>query len=450
MKNKLAFAGGLAIFYTLVVTSYQARAAGLYEPSLLAARRTAQSSDPWGGSNIPQLAQHEEIRPEFNSPSADQSPSDAGAPSLSGDCGSGGCSSCDAGGMIDPSTAAWGAAPIGFSGFGNCCGPWYAGVRGLIMNRDRGNNVWLSSSSANGNAQLLTTRDAAMGYSGGFETVIGRYLNQCWAVEAGYWGIFPSTEEANLLYSTATGPLVSRVNFGALSYNNGAGLNQDVGLWYANAQRHRLRMDYQFNNVEVNVLRNTFSWGNGMGGPCAQFQLLAGARYLNVSESLQYSSDYYNTTFGDDPASELDYNVDVDNHLVGFQLGGRYQHMLGCRFMAYAGTKAGIFGNRISHHQDITGGNQIAYLTASGVDDYVIDSSKNDVSFLGEIDLGLGYQISQCWRITGGYRAIGLSGIALATDQIPPFFSYYDAAAQINSSNSMIIHGAYAGIECNF
>jgi len=69
---------------------------------------------------------------------------------------------------------------------------------------------------------------------------------------------------------------------------------------------------------------------------------------------------------------------------------------------------------------------------------------------LGEIDLGLGYQISQCWRITGGYRALGISGIALATDQIPPFFSYYDAAAQINSSNSMILHGAYAGIECNF
>ena len=155
--------------------------------------------------------------------------------------------------------------------------------------------------------------------------------------------------------------------------------------------------------------------------------------------------------FGDDPANELHYNVDVTNDLVGFQVGGRYQHFFGSCFQVYATSKTGIYNNHITHHQDIrSGNNQYAYLTQAGVDDYIIDSSKNDFAMLCELDLGLSYYVTPCWRISGGYRAMGLTSLALATEQIPTLFGYYDTAAIINSSNSMILHGAYAGVEFNW
>jgi Putative beta barrel porin-7 (BBP7) len=453
MKTKLAWAGGLAICYSFILTPITARAAGLYEPSLLpsiSASRSVPSSNVWGGAGAPRLAQipsGEEVQPDLGS-AAPVAPNEFRPYDEGGEAGDAGCSSCN-GNPVGSASDCWGAAPVESTGCGVCCGPWYAGLRGLIMTRDRGDNVWLSNSSNYPNQQLLNTHDVAMGYAGGFETYIGRCLNDCWAIEAGYWGLFPQTESADLPYTLGTGPLMTRVDFSALQYNNGLGLTQSVSDWYDNAQLHRVTADYEFHNIELNLVRKIANWG-ATGGPCAQLQLTAGARYMKIGESLRYSTDYYNQNLGDDPASELHYNIDVDNQLIGFQLGGRYQHALGCRFMAFAGTKAGIYANQIDHHQDITGGFQTAYLTSAAVDPYNINSTKDDVSFLGELDLGLGYQLTQCWRITGGYRAIGITGLAFAPDQIPPSFGYYDYAAQINSSNSMILHGAYAGIECNF
>jgi hypothetical protein len=48
------------------------------------------------------------------------------------------------------------------------------------------------------------------------------------------------------------------------------------------------------------------------------------------------------------------------------------------------------------------------------------------------------------------YRAVGLSGVATTIGNIPNEFSDRADVANINSDNSMIIHGVQTGVECRY
>ena len=77
-------------------------------------------------------------------------------------------------------------------------------------------------------------------------------------------------------------------------------------------------------------------------------------------------------------------------------------------------------------------------------------SRKDDVSFLAELDLGLAYQLTRHWSIYGGYRAVAVTGLALADNQIPFFLVDYPAYADIETNGSLILHGAMFGVLFQF
>jgi len=127
----------------------------------------------------------------------------------------------------------------GLGGCG-CCGCWFGGVYGLVMDRDDENNLWLSYDNEVNQTRLLSSRDADMDWSGGFEARLGRYFN-CGnnALEVVYWGVFPETTEANAFAFNTGGELLSILHFDALTYDFGTG-PQSVNSLYDNAQRHQL------------------------------------------------------------------------------------------------------------------------------------------------------------------------------------------------------------------
>ena len=139
---------------------------------------------------------------------------------------------------------------------------------------------------------------------------------------------------------------------------------------------------------------------------------------------------------------------------TGVQLGGRADYLLWRRFSVYADVKLGLYGNHISHRSLIGNGNGSAVVgpaaSANVGRRFDIRSTKNDVALLSELRVGLDYQFTPTWRLTGGYRAVGLSGVALPTAQMPRNFADIDGVGQIDSTGSLIIHGFLAGIECNF
>ncbi len=321
---------------------------------------------------------------------------------------------------------------------------WFTSMSGLVMTRDRANNIELSGSTAALSDPLLMTRDAAMEWGGGFDIRFGRFFNnrqQAWEVV--YWGLFADAESAD-----ATAPAGAALNtsfqFDSLSYN---GLSNPVLNVFNGAARHRLIRDYEFQNVEVNLWGNTYGW-EPAGGLQVGWQ--AGIRFFRLRDSLQFMSDAGDGVFTG-AVDEATYAVDVQNRLLGFQFGGLAQRAFKDRWNVSAAIKVGLFGNHITNNSSLGGSAGSAF-----VDDptnpfdgnaYRIHTDKDDVSMLGEIDLGVTYQIRERWRAFFGYRAAAVTGVGLSTNQFPTDFSNLTEAGVIQSNGSLILHGGYAGIE---
>ncbi len=351
----------------------------------------------------------------------------------------------------------WQAAPWADKGAEACdvpasCAPgpnWFASFGGLVMTRDNENDVWLSYDTNNIQNRVLTTRDASMDWSGGFETRFGRYLG-CGnkAVEAVYWGLFPNVREANAYDTDVAGDLNSILHFDQIEYDPGTG-SQPVSNFFFQAERHRLLRSYQFHNVELNLLS---CCTEACQGP--QFGWTAGVRYFRFDEGFQYATDPSDVFLNGDP-DEVAYMVNVVNNLVGFQVGGRLDYVLGQCWSVYADTKVGLYGNHIRHRSQISGANGDAVVVDPGgpfdASILCVDSTKDDVAMIGELSLGGVYRLTNCWSINAGYRAVAISGLALSTNQIPvDYISDIDSLRAIDSNGSMILHGAYGGLQYNW
>lgn len=352
---------------------------------------------------------------------------------------------------------------------GDCgCGNWFFSVNGLIFNRDNDDDVFLTFQTADGEP-LLTSRSAEMDWSGGFETRLGRYFN-CGrnAIEATYWGIFPGDQQATALAANALGDLATPLQFDGL-FIDPAGANTPVADYFNNtAEMHRVQRSYEIHNVELNLMGlagfgGASAWGCGCsngacGGGCGSgvaFTWLMGPRFMRFREDFLFASDLGDTQFTGTP-DELGYQIDVENNLIGFQLGGRADWCLSRRCGFYSGVKLGVYANDINHHQAIWDGvGNIAEVNdpTSPFDGEVYDvsSNKTDVSMIGELDLGLSYRLSRCWSMNVGYRAVGVSGVALAPSQIPrDFFDNIQGVRDIESNGNLILHGGYGGVSFNY
>jgi hypothetical protein len=90
------------------------------------------------------------------------------------------------------------------------------------------------------------------------------------------------------------------------------------------------------------------------------------------------------------------------------------------------------------------------HITRTG-EDFDVRAYKTDVTMVGEARLGVSYQATCHLGLYGGWRVIGVSGLALATDQNPAQFT--DAALlqhYVNSNGSLIMNGLQAGVTWNY
>lgn len=361
-----------------------------------------------------------------------------------GDCGPCGCNPCDC-------------------NLCNCCPSrcgWFGGLSGLIMTRDNGNHYHFSveNTVATEHIQLLDTRDADMDWSGGFEARIGRYCccgTKGW--ELLYWGIFPDRQEFSLFGADFAGPLDGILDWDQISIDDpraaGAATNAGAG-WVDNADAHRVRRDYDFHNVEVNMLNFSGCLAQcGCAAPRFSYQWGAGVRFFRFTEDLLFSAKTTGTgTAFDEGLDQLDYLVDIENNLVGGQIGGQGTYCLTSKLSLNFGAKVGLFGNHMNHRSLIQSAGTVAYVNNGPFDnaDWRINSSKNDVAMLGEATIGLDYQINCRLSATLGYRALGITGVALSSNQIPSDLRGINDAAVIDSNGSMILHGGFGGIEWNY
>jgi hypothetical protein len=325
-----------------------------------------------------------------------------------------------------------------------CCVPcYYAGVGGLLFTRNRPRFHQISFDDTDLVGQVLSTDTGLGRWDFGGQAHFGWYLNPAagCALELGYWGIYGDQVQTTVLASNLVGNLNTVFDFSPL--NIGA---TNVNDLFDAAQSHLIRRDYDLHNVEVTLLGGRYPC---MTGSCFQVSYLAGFRYLRFSEDFFYASADASPSFGADPANEAYYDINVRNNLWGFQLGSRADWYVTPCFSLHIAPKFGLYANYMEHHSRIYNANGTAVVGPGNPlvgELFDIDTDKTIASFIGEIDLGLDYQFTSNLAAGIGYRAVAISGLAYATDQIPSNFADLPGVGMIDSNADMVLHGGYASV----
>jgi hypothetical protein len=322
-----------------------------------------------------------------------------------------------------------------------CRCPWFASAMWITMGRDEANRVWTSYQWGNEANQLYNTQDVDLRFHNGVEVHVGRrFCCDQWALEGVYWFLDRQTREA-----TFGGPLSTPLTVGHVEFN-GVGAN----AWFDNAAAHRLRRTNDFQNVEINLIRNRLygQWDSPWG-----VDWLVGVRYFRFEERLIFGALQNNSVWGEDGgAVEAYFDDKVVNHLVGFQFGFNADWRVVDGVRLFVTPKLGIYNNHI--HQDFQaylGDGTIATTGSSGVaGTYPVVSSTNHFSFLGQIDVGVDWRFLPRWSLQGGYRLIAVTGVGLADNQFPPYLVDIPEIAAIDTNGDLILHGAFAGLTFNY
>lgn len=77
----------------------------------------------------------------------------------------------------------------------------------------------------------------------------------------------------------------------------------------------------------------------------------------------------------------------------------------------------------------------------------LLDNSQHQLAFMGGVALNLGYHLNDYVVLRGGYEALFLSGLALASDQINGVNGNY---YRVQTSGSAVIDGAHLGVEVTY
>jgi hypothetical protein len=338
-----------------------------------------------------------------------------------------GCATCNGG------TGYYGGD---FGACGDCCGPsWYAGFTALYMTRNKPNPYQVSFDTTNPVGELILNVDTIDDdWQEGFEVRVGKYIGCNSAIELSYWTLDNFGGTATAADPPGVGSLNTPFDFRSLNFNG-----TPVTDLFDNSQAHRLTRNDEFHNIEVNFVHFPM-----VCNPCGRMQAnwFAGVRYINFRESWEFATSDNDPSFGVDPTGEAAYDIDVDNNLFGLQVGGRGSFNITDCLSVYAAPRFGVFANYMEHDSRIDSGDGISALS--------ISSDETICSLLGQLDVGVNYQVTQRLSVFGGYRVLAISGVALADSQIPFLQDDLFGIADIDHNSNLVLHGATAGLLFQF
>ncbi|MEE9415993.1 MAG: BBP7 family outer membrane beta-barrel protein [Acidimicrobiales bacterium] len=177
---------------------------------------------------------------------------------------------------------------------------------------------------------------------------------------------------------------------------------------------------------------------------------VVGVRYVRIDEDFLFRADFDNETAV--TTGFISHDVDVDSHLVGAQFGCNMLYRMGCsgRWALHCNSVFGIYGNHMEvwNRMDAPVGGGAVTNNDGSTFDYRYED--DDIAFLGELRAGASYQYSCNWRLFGGYRMLGMGGMALAFDQISDQNISAAQTSYVDSDGSIFIHGLQGGVEFTY
>lgn len=134
---------------------------------------------------------------------------------------------------------------------------------------------------------------------------------------------------------------------------------------------------------------------------------------------------------------------DIENNLIGFQGGAKYDVWnWGRRFSLQGFVNGGVYYNR-AKWSNLQSESQVVYGTNGSVvgsnNSSLTVVEESEIAYVGEASLTAVCRLNRCWACRAGYQVLYISGVQLASD----------AYVQANiDERSLIFHGWHAGIEC--
>ncbi|MBN2024705.1 MAG: hypothetical protein JW809_18145 [Pirellulales bacterium] len=338
-------------------------------------------------------------------------------------------------------------APQCATGCELCCpSPWYASASYLHMGRNQANRLWTTYNTARLDQQLGNSQIGLSWQSGGEVRFGRRFCCDEWAVEATYWTLNAMTGSSH--FNVPGGTVSTPLDVFYVRFLNDA---DTCNLYFDNAAEHRLWRRDEFHNVEINLVRRGLNYD-----PDGAWNVdwLVGARFFRFEDDFRFGTLQDGATWGGNGGADEAYlRENIKNNLVGFQFGFDARSNTWHNLRLFVAPQLGIYNNHIENRFELYRGDGInARPTAAShvPGTFPVQSSKNVVAFLAEIDLGLDWQISRRWAARVGYRVLAATGMGLAEEQIPFYIVDIPEIRDIDYNGDLIVHGAFAGLTYNF
>ncbi len=358
--------------------------------------------------------------------------------------------------------------------------PWYGGFNLLFWQMETNHSRRLIAFDSGYGTHTTTgvvDPDSTLGY----DLTFGRYLD-CgrYGLSATYMNFNPSQSETIVTAGSYYAPLASWNNISIDP--NGTGVDTVYNL-YDNAAAYRVRRNVEMQGIEVNLtsfglmgaqraaamcsqgacgsigaslgIGNSCNGYGGATGPLVRatsgrvrVNTSHGFRWFQFNDEFEFAANIDGS--GGYQATDLYYNIDVENNLFGYQYGSMLTYCLNSRCNLGIGGKFGIYGNRAEMTQRMGTASGYAYETTMPSEFVNTRSSDTVLAGLGEIDLGLGYRLNNAWTVRGGYRMLGAAGVATSTGSLDQDYSSVATTGGVYANDSLLLHGAYVGMNFNW
>lgn len=311
---------------------------------------------------------------------------------------------------------------------------WFAGASGLVMTRTLPGGA--ATMQPLGDAQL-TTADASATWPGGVDLHVGRWFGsrQRHAVEFLYWGLYGLGSSAGVSASPPAIqaiPQAPGVTIGGLP----------AASFLSGAAGETLSRSDVVNDVEINWVYSLWERPEFLPRDRrVNLMWLAGFRYFGLGDTLALT-----VTPGAPSLGPPVLAVATANNIYGAQVGAKFDWILlpGLRFNVVP--KIMVGGNAVTNTSSLDTASGDAALFSSGAPASV-HQTLGVFSWLGSVDTGLAWDVTDRWTLSIGYRVVGVGNVAQADAQWPTVFAAPGTLPGLGAASSTIIHGGFAGFE---
>jgi hypothetical protein len=335
-------------------------------------------------------------------------------------------------------------------------GPHYFDVRAeaVFLDRDEtfGPSYVITTEGFAQDPVRLTTDQLNYDPEPGFR-IIGRYdICPLSVLEFGYMGIYTFQDAAS--FTDPNNPDLFSIFsfFGTIPADV-----TDVGGPMPQTERartHSISIESDLQTAEISYRRYWVGWVPRISGT-----LLAGFRYTKLTEEFEFSSVGSEIPNGATELASLDYTVDADNDLAGFQTGADIWVglMQGLRFGAEG--KAGLYANhyKVTHTYDVTPAPDPTDPDTSPLFLEPEEFAEDEPAFIAEASVDLVADVLPSISLRVGYEVLFINSIVLAGDNFNPGSPYNPGPVDNGlgplrtpfdaDDGEAFYHGGHAGIE---